>query len=135
MPAMAQVSMPSRGDIAVHSRPRPLDRTPIGIDRPQEHMTLFDPRRRATRFTPVMLMTAAAAMSAAFATGRVPATPTAADPPTLTSAQVAVLETRAFAAAAAPMGLTVPRAVPVELRRGETFEQAVQRTGVGAAEA
>ncbi|MBB5745665.1 M23 family metallopeptidase [Brevundimonas variabilis] len=98
-------------------------------------MTLFDPRIRPTRFAPVMLMTAAAAMSAAFVTGRVPATPTADDPPTLTSAQVAVLETRAFAAAAAPMGLTAPTAVPVELRRGETFEQAVQRTGVGAAEA
>lgn len=98
-------------------------------------MTFFDPGRRPTRFAPLLMMTAAAAMSAAFITGRIPASATVADPPTLTSAQVAVLEARAFAVAAAPTGLTAPRAVPVEIRRGETFEQAVRRTGVGAAEA
>lgn len=51
--------------------------------------------------------------------------------PGLTSEQVAALEARAFATAGAPEGLTTPEAIPVQIRRGETFEQAVRRTGVG----
>nr|WP_314187626.1 peptidoglycan DD-metalloendopeptidase family protein [uncultured Brevundimonas sp.] len=55
--------------------------------------------------------------------------------PALTSAQMAAMEARAFAAANAPAGLTAPEAVPVQIRRGETFEQAVARTGVAPEEA
>ncbi|WP_312598065.1 peptidoglycan DD-metalloendopeptidase family protein [Brevundimonas sp.] len=53
----------------------------------------------------------------------------------MSSAQMAAMEARAFAAANAPAGLTAPEAVPVQIRRGETFEQAVRRTGVAPAEA
>ena len=49
--------------------------------------------------------------------------------------QVAALEARAFASAGAPAGMSQPEAVPVQVRPGETFEQAVARTGVGADEA
>ena len=55
--------------------------------------------------------------------------------PPLTASQIAALEAEAFAAAGSPAGLTAPEAVPVQIRRGETFEQAVRRTGVAAEEA
>jgi murein DD-endopeptidase MepM/ murein hydrolase activator NlpD len=45
------------------------------------------------------------------------------------------MEAQAFAAANAPAGMTAPEAVPVQIRRGETFEQAVRRTGVAPEEA
>lgn len=53
----------------------------------------------------------------------------------MTAEQVAALEARAFASAGAPAGMSQPEAVPVQVRPGETFEQAVARTGVGADEA
>lgn len=55
--------------------------------------------------------------------------------PELTPQQIASLEAQAFDAAAAPAGLTAPEAIPVQIRRGETFEEAVRRTGIGAADA
>ena len=55
--------------------------------------------------------------------------------PELTSQQVSALEARAFAAAGAPEGLTAPESVAVQIRSGETFEQAVRRTGIGPEEA
>ena len=48
---------------------------------------------------------------------------------------MAAIEAQAFAAAGAPAGLTAPEAIPVQIRRGETFEQAVRRTGIAAEEA
>ena len=48
---------------------------------------------------------------------------------------MAAMEAKAFAAANAPAGLTAPEAVNVQIRRGETFEQAVRRTGVAPEEA
>lgn len=48
---------------------------------------------------------------------------------------MAAIEAQAFAAAGAPVGLTAPEAIPVQIRRGETFEQAVRRTGIAAEEA
>lgn len=45
------------------------------------------------------------------------------------------MEARAFATAGTPEGLTAPEAIPVQIRRGETFEQAVRRTGIAAEEA
>ena len=86
------------------------------------------------RFAP-HLLTAAAALTVAMLAGRV-YQPAQAEPvPTLTAIEIASLEARAFDAAGTPAGLTAPEAIPVQIRRGETFEQAVRRTGIGAADA
>lgn len=74
--------------------------------------------------------TALAAVSVALLAGRVYQPARAAEVPALSAAQIESLEVQAFAAAAAPAGLTAPEAIPVQIRRGETFEQAVRRTGV-----
>lgn len=81
------------------------------------------------------LFTAAAAITVALLAGRVYQPAQAEEIPALTADQIAVLEAQAFAAAGAPAGLTAPEAVPVQIRRGETFEQAVRRTGVTPEEA
>jgi murein DD-endopeptidase MepM/ murein hydrolase activator NlpD len=97
-------------------------------------MAQFDPRRQPMRFAP-HLLTAAAALTVATLAGRV-YQPAQAEPvPELTAQQIAALEAQAFAAAGAPAGLTAPEAIPVQIRRGETFEEAVQRTGISGAEA
>ncbi|CAN5270212.1 peptidoglycan DD-metalloendopeptidase family protein [soil metagenome] len=97
-------------------------------------MAQFDPRRQPTRFAP-HLLTAAAALSVALLAGRVYEPAQAAEVPELTTQQVSALEARAFANAGAPAGLTAPEAVNVQIRSGETFEQAIRRTGIGDAEA
>ena len=97
-------------------------------------MAQFDPRRQPTRFAP-HLLTAVAALSVALLAGRVYQPAQASEVPELTSQQVAALEARAFANAAAPEGLMSPEAVDVQIRKGETFEQAVRRTGIGADDA
>ncbi len=81
------------------------------------------------------VFTAAAALSVALLAGKVYQPAQAEEVPELTSQQLAALEAQAFANAGAPEGLTAPEAVPVQIRAGETFEQAVRRTGVDAAEA
>ena len=80
-------------------------------------------------------LTAVAAISVAMIAGRAYQPAQAEEVPAMSSAQMAAMESRAFAAANAPAGLTAPEAVPVQIRRGETFEQAVRRTGVAPAEA
>ena len=80
-------------------------------------------------------LTAAAALSVALLAGRVYQPAQAEEVPALTPEQLAVIEARAFAAAGTPAGLTAPEAIPVQIRRGETFEQAVRRTGIAAEEA
>ncbi|WP_291536904.1 M23 family metallopeptidase [Brevundimonas sp.] len=97
-------------------------------------MAQFDPRRQPMRLAPHAL-TAVAAISVAMIAGRAYQPAQAEEVPALTSAQMAAMEARAFAAANAPAGLTAPEAVPVQIRRGETFEQAVARTGVAPEEA
>ncbi|RZJ17021.1 MAG: M23 family metallopeptidase [Brevundimonas sp.] len=97
-------------------------------------MAQFDPRRQPMRLAP-HAFTAAAAVTVALLAGRVYQPVQAEEAPPLTAEQIAVLETQAFAAAAAPAGLTVPEAIPVQIRKGETFEQAVRRTGIAAEEA
>ena len=97
-------------------------------------MAQFDPRRQPMRFAP-HLLTTAAAVSMALMAGRVYQPAQAQEVPALTEQQIAMLEARAFATAGTPAGLTAPEAIPVEIRRGETFEQAVRRTGIGAEEA
>ena len=76
------------------------------------------------RLAPHML-TAAAAISVAMLAGRAYQPAQAEEVPALTSAQMAAMEAKAFAAANAPAGLTAPEAVNVQIRRGETFEQAL----------
>ncbi|WP_159847621.1 M23 family metallopeptidase [Brevundimonas sp. G8] len=97
-------------------------------------MAQFDPRRQPTRLAPHML-TAVAAISVAMLAGRAYQPAQAEEVPALTSAQMAAMEAQAFASANAPAGLTAPEAVNVQIRRGETFEQAVRRTGVAPEEA
>lgn len=80
-------------------------------------------------------LTAVAAVSVALLAGRVYQPAKAEEAPPLTAAQIASLEAQAFAAGGMPAGLTLPEAIPVQIRRGETFEQAVRRTGIAAEEA
>ena len=80
-------------------------------------------------------LTAVAAISVALLAGRVYQPAQAEEAPPLTALQIAQLEARAFAAAGKPAGLTAPEAIPVEIRRGETFEEAVRRTGIAPEEA
>lgn len=81
------------------------------------------------------ILTAVAAISVAMFAGRAYQPAQAEEVPALTSAQMAAMEAQAFASANAPAGMTAPEAVNVQIRRGETFEQAVARTGVAPEEA
>ena len=81
------------------------------------------------------LLTTAAAVTLAIMAGRSFEPAQASEVPSLTSEQFAYLESQAYAVAGAPAGLTAPEAIAVQIRRGETLEQAVRRTGVGAEEA
>ena len=80
-------------------------------------------------------LTAVAAISVALLAGRVYQPAQAQEAPPLTQAEIAYLEARAFAAAGTPEGLGAPEAIPVQVRRGETFEEAVRRTGIAPEEA
>ena len=80
-------------------------------------------------------LTAVAAVSVALLAGRVYQPVKAEEAPALTASQIAMLEAQAFAAGGAPAGMTAPEAIPVQIRRGETFEEAVRRTGIAAEEA
>jgi murein DD-endopeptidase MepM/ murein hydrolase activator NlpD len=97
-------------------------------------MAQFDPRRQPMRIAPHAL-TAVAAVSVALLAGRVYQPVKAEEAPALTASQIAMLEAQAFAAGGAPAGMTAPEAIPVQIRRGETFEEAVRRTGIAAEEA
>ncbi|HVL42445.1 MAG TPA: M23 family peptidase, partial [Brevundimonas sp.] len=80
-------------------------------------------------------LTAVAAISVALLAGRVYQPAKAEEAPPLTQNQISALADQAFAAAGTPAGLTTPEAIPVQIRRGETFEQAVRRTGIAPEEA
>jgi len=97
-------------------------------------MAQFDPRRQPLRLAP-HLLTTVAAIGIALVAGKPFESTGSEELPVLTPQQTAYLETQAYAAAAAPAGLNAPEAVPVQIRRGETFEQAVRRAGVGAEDA
>ncbi|WP_296815580.1 peptidoglycan DD-metalloendopeptidase family protein [Brevundimonas sp.] len=98
-------------------------------------MAQFDPRRQPVRVSPHLFTVCAAVAVAALVWRVYQPLETAAQAAGLTPVQLAQLESQAFAAASAPDGLTNPEIVPVEVRSGETLEQAVQRTGVDANEA
>lgn len=97
-------------------------------------MAQFDPRRQPLRLAP-HLLTTVAAVSLALIAGKPFERAGAEELPVLTPQQTSYLETQAYAAAAAPAGMNAPEAIPVQIRRGETFEQAVRRAGVGAEDA
>ncbi|HEY0053649.1 MAG TPA: M23 family metallopeptidase, partial [Caulobacteraceae bacterium] len=99
-------------------------------------MAHFDPRRQPLRFAP-HLFTISAAIAVATMVWQVnKPTPAAAETARAMSAgELQSLEARAFAAAGAPAGMSAPQQVAVEIRSGETFEQAILRTGVAVEEA
>ena len=86
------------------------------------------------RFAP-HLFTACAALTVALLASRIYQPATASEVPPMTAEQVAALEARAFASAGAPAGMSQPESIPVQVRPGETFEQAVARTGIAPDEA
>lgn len=98
-------------------------------------MAQFDPRRQPVRLSPHLFTVCAAVAVAALVWRVYQPLETSAQAAGLTPVQLAQLESQAFAAASAPDGLSNPEIVPVEVRSGETLEQAVQRTGVDANEA
>ena len=101
-------------------------------------MPQFDPRTAPTRFAPALLGGASVALSAivgasvaAFLHGGSPVS--APEAPSV--AKMQALEPAAIAEAQMRPGLAEPKAVPVKILPGETFEAAVRRTGVAADEA
>ena len=98
-------------------------------------MAQFDPRRQPVRVSPHLFTVSAAVAVAALVWRVYQPLETSAQAAGLTPVQLAQLESQAYAAASAPDGLTNPEIIPVEVRSGETLEQAVQRTGIDANEA
>ena len=101
-------------------------------------MPQFDPRLTPTRYGPVILGAAAITLSAVAGAGvsallnHAPARKVAA---VRSAASIKALEHQAFVEAGARPGLAAAETVPVQVRRGETLEAAVERTGVGSEEA
>ncbi len=93
-------------------------------------MAQFDPRRQPLRLAP-HLFTVLAAVAVTLLAGKVYQPVHAETLPPMTAEQLAALEARALDNAGAQAGLTAAEAVPVQIRSGETFEQAIRRTGVG----
>ena len=58
-----------------------------------------------------------------------------AEVPPMTAAEVAALEAKALAGAASPAGMEAPEAIPVQIRRGESFIDALKRAGIDGEEA
>jgi murein DD-endopeptidase MepM/ murein hydrolase activator NlpD len=99
-------------------------------------MSQFDPRPAQARYTPALLGCVAVAASAALGVGAgALLQQKSATPPAPSVAAMKALEHQAFAEAKARPGLMAPTSVPMQIQRGETFEAAVQRTGVAAEEA
>ncbi|MBU1323921.1 MAG: M23 family metallopeptidase [Alphaproteobacteria bacterium] len=97
-------------------------------------MAQFDPRRQPMRLAP-HVFTVLAAVAVTLLAGKVYQPVRAETLPPMTAEQLDALEARAMANAGAQAGLTAPEAVPVQIRNGETFEQAIRRTGVGVDDA
>lgn len=101
-------------------------------------MPQFDPRTAPIRYAPALLGSAAVAVSAVLGAGvaalvqQPHKTARAAAP---AAVELNKLEPQAIAEAQARPGLSEPKAVPVKILPGETFEAAVRRTGVAADEA
>lgn len=97
-------------------------------------MAQFDPRRQPLRFAP-HLLTAVAALAVTALIWRVYEPAQAVEVPPLDPTAVAALEARAFVAAETRPGLNLPENVSVNVRGGESIEDAVQRLGVAKGEA
>lgn len=97
-------------------------------------MPQFDPRRSPVRLIPRLVMGAAGlgALYLAWQSAQPTAVP---EMRKLSAGDYAELEHRAFAAAEVRPGYAAPETVPVKVRSGETLQAAVERTGVGEAEA
>jgi murein DD-endopeptidase MepM/ murein hydrolase activator NlpD len=107
-------------------------------------MPQFDPRVTPARLSPTLVGVAAVALSALVGAGVAglvrnghakSAASASASAVTPSAAKLRALEHQAFAEAGARPGLDQPTSMPISIKSGETFESAVQRTGVGAEEA
>ena len=101
-------------------------------------MPQFDPRMAPTRYAPALLGGTCVALSAIVgaAVAALLHHPNPAQAPEVPSvAKMQALEPAAIAEAQMRPGLSEPKAVPVKILPGETFESAVRRTGVAADEA
>ena len=92
-------------------------------------MAQFDPRRQPLRFAP-HLLTAVAALTVTALIWRVYEPVQAVEVPPMDPTAVAALEAKAFVAAESRPGLDLPRSVEVDVRGGESIEDAVQRACV-----
>lgn len=105
-------------------------------------MAQFDPRRQPLRLAP-HLLTGVAALTVGVLVLRIAHPGPASEAPTtigqasapLDPTAIAAIEARAFAAASARPGLTLPQTVEVSVRAGESLDQAVRRMGVAPQDA
>ncbi|MEY4257013.1 MAG: hypothetical protein RLZZ141_2240 [Pseudomonadota bacterium] len=98
-------------------------------------MIEFDPRRTPVRLTP-RLVVGLAGMAALALAWQLSASETEKDAARQTAtAQLSELQHEAFTQAEAQQGYSRPENIPVQVRRGETFEAAVRRAGVSDSEA
>jgi murein DD-endopeptidase MepM/ murein hydrolase activator NlpD len=97
-------------------------------------MSQFDPRP-ATRYAPALLGCAAVGLAVAFGAGVSNFVNRPKAPPPPTAAAMKALEHQALAEVQVRPGLGAPQSMPVRIQPGETFEAAVQRTGVAPEEA
>lgn len=95
----------------------------------------FDPRRASLRVAPQVLAGTAALIGLFVAWKAMEGPQKAPAPPPLSPTAVAALQHTAFTQAEAQPGFARPESIDVKVRSGETLEDAVQRTGVGAEEA
>jgi murein DD-endopeptidase MepM/ murein hydrolase activator NlpD len=98
-------------------------------------MQEFDPRRSTPRIAPRVLIGLGALAALSLGWKLTAADATSTQPRPLTAATLAALQHAAFTQSEAQPGFTRPESVPVKIQPGETFEAAVQRTGVAAGEA
>jgi murein DD-endopeptidase MepM/ murein hydrolase activator NlpD len=98
-------------------------------------MIEFDPRRTPVRLTP-RLVVGLAGMAALALAWQLSASETQKDAARQTAtAHLSQLQHEAFTQAEAQPGYSRPENIPVQVRRGETFEAAVRRAGVSDSEA
>jgi murein DD-endopeptidase MepM/ murein hydrolase activator NlpD len=98
----------------------------------------FDPRRATVRLTPRLLVGVAGLtfLGLGWRLAAIEhAKPAVSAQRPLDPAALAALQAEAFAQSAAQPGFAAPINIPVKIQRGETFEAAVRRVGVAAADA
>ena len=98
-------------------------------------MQEFDPRRSKFRMAPRVLIGLGGVAALALGWKLAATDATSPQPKPLDPAALAALQHTAFTQSEAQPGFTRPESVPVKIQPGETFEAAVQRTGVAAGDA